>query len=238
MALETQIVSQTLHRWIDLIFGYQQTGEEAIKANNVFFSLTYEGGLDINGKSQEEIKALLAQIQNFGQTPHQLLEKPHPRKEHDQQLDPISQGKFTQTNIISLNDILLDQQCPVEVLHVQKSSDSGGSNNFLSLVLSNKTVLFIPGEIHRYGVTYNFLQKRKLSNIMPILLGGNNFAFNEFNKVQAIYFFKKAKIEKLFVVGGDKYCLLYTSDAADEEDSVDLGGCRIIKKKKKKRTQD
>src|SRR5664279_5689796 len=29
-------------------------------------------------------------------------------------------------------------------------------------------------------------------------------------------------------------CLLYTSDAADEEDSVDLGGRRIIKKKKKK----
>eukprot|EP00658_Telonema_sp_P-2_P034623 TRINITY_DN25263_c0_g2_i1.p2 TRINITY_DN25263_c0_g2~~TRINITY_DN25263_c0_g2_i1.p2 ORF type:complete len:194 (+),score=64.06 TRINITY_DN25263_c0_g2_i1:201-782(+) len=30
-------------------------------------------------------------------------------------------------------------------------------------------------------------------------------------------------------------CLLYTSDAADEEDSVDLGGRRIIKKKKKRR---
>eukprot|EP00658_Telonema_sp_P-2_P025411 TRINITY_DN20232_c0_g1_i1.p1 TRINITY_DN20232_c0_g1~~TRINITY_DN20232_c0_g1_i1.p1 ORF type:complete len:299 (-),score=54.80 TRINITY_DN20232_c0_g1_i1:51-947(-) len=29
-----------------------------------------------------------------------------------------------------------------------------------------------------------------------------------------------------------KVCLLYTSDAADEEDSVDLGGRRIIKKKK------
>ena len=28
-------------------------------------------------------------------------------------------------------------------------------------------------------------------------------------------------------------CLLYTSDAADEEDSVDLGGRRIIKKKKR-----
>ena len=27
-----------------------------------------------------------------------------------------------------------------------------------------------------------------------------------------------------------KSCLLYTSDAADEEDSVDLGGRRIIKK--------
>src|SRR5664280_3368150 len=33
----------------------------------------------------------------------------------------------------------------------------------------------------------------------------------------------------LFDKGGN--CLLYTSDAADEEDSVDLGGRRIIKKK-------
>src|SRR5665648_106902 len=34
------------------------------------------------------------------------------------------------------------------------------------------------------------------------------------------------------ITGG---CLLYTSDAADEEDSVDLGGRRIIKKKKIKK---
>ena len=35
---------------------------------------------------------------------------------------------------------------------------------------------------------------------------------------------------------GELYiCLLYTSDAADEEDSVDLGGRRIIKKKIKRR---
>ena len=32
-----------------------------------------------------------------------------------------------------------------------------------------------------------------------------------------------------------RFCLLYTSDAADEEDSVDLGGRRIIKKKKRKK---
>ena len=31
---------------------------------------------------------------------------------------------------------------------------------------------------------------------------------------------------------GIKGCLLYTSDAADERSSVDLGGRRIIKKKK------
>ena len=31
----------------------------------------------------------------------------------------------------------------------------------------------------------------------------------------------------------DVLCLLYTSDAADDGESVDLGGRRIIKKKKK-----
>eukprot|EP00658_Telonema_sp_P-2_P031496 TRINITY_DN23553_c0_g1_i4.p1 TRINITY_DN23553_c0_g1~~TRINITY_DN23553_c0_g1_i4.p1 ORF type:complete len:244 (-),score=73.77 TRINITY_DN23553_c0_g1_i4:59-790(-) len=36
----------------------------------------------------------------------------------------------------------------------------------------------------------------------------------------------------------DMTCLLYTSDAADEEDSVDLGGRRIIKKKKKKKENE
>ena len=34
----------------------------------------------------------------------------------------------------------------------------------------------------------------------------------------------------------DTPCLLYTSDAADERSSVDLGGRRIIKKKKKYNT--
>ena len=44
---------------------------------------------------------------------------------------------------------------------------------------------------------------------------------------------------KIFKINDYKSCLLYTSDAADERSSVDLGGRRIIKKKKKshKKTQ-
>src|SRR5664280_2879530 len=41
--------------------------------------------------------------------------------------------------------------------------------------------------------------------------------------------------EPWHISDGVRDCLLYTSDAADEEDSVDLGGRRIIKKKKKKK---
>src|SRR5678816_656313 len=36
---------------------------------------------------------------------------------------------------------------------------------------------------------------------------------------------------KSVIIGNNKTCLLYTSDAADERSSVDLGGRRIIKKK-------
>jgi hypothetical protein len=42
-ALESDIVSQNLHKWIDLIFGYKQRGPEAEKAFNIFYYLTYEG---------------------------------------------------------------------------------------------------------------------------------------------------------------------------------------------------
>ena len=41
-----------------------------------------------------------------------------------------------------------------------------------------------------------------------------------------------ARIVKSFAREPYEICLLYTSDAADERSSVDLGGRRIIKKKK------
>ena len=39
---------------------------------------------------------------------------------------------------------------------------------------------------------------------------------------------------EIFLKAKRLICLLYTSDAADERSSVDLGGRRIIKKKKKR----
>ena len=55
--------------------------------------------------------------------------------------------------------------------------------------------------------------------------------------VQEVKSYFKDKLFKTLIYRNVKlseapsFCLLYTSDAADEEDSVDLGGRRIIKKK-------
>lgn len=67
-------MSTHLHHWIDLIFGYKQKGPEAAHALNVFYYCTYEGAVDLDAiEDPVERKALEGMINNFGQTPCQLL---------------------------------------------------------------------------------------------------------------------------------------------------------------------
>ncbi|XP_071092050.1 protein FAN-like [Haliotis cracherodii] len=80
-ALESEYVSSNIHHWIDLIFGFQQRGEEAEKADNLFYYLTYEGAIDLDSiEDPNERAGLETQIMEFGQVPKQLFTTPHPRR--------------------------------------------------------------------------------------------------------------------------------------------------------------
>lgn len=82
-ALESTYVSERLHEWIDLIFGYKQKGQEAVKAINVFNRLSYPGAVNLDEIDDEnERVAVTGIIHNFGQTPLQMFDSPHPQRRH------------------------------------------------------------------------------------------------------------------------------------------------------------
>lgn len=74
MALESSIVSSTLHQWIDLIFGYKQRSIEAL---NLFHPYSYLQTLEEDPSMLQTIQQHAA---NFGITPTQLFDKAHEKR--------------------------------------------------------------------------------------------------------------------------------------------------------------
>lgn len=76
-ALESDYVRENLPHWIDLVFGYKQTGKAAVDAINVFHPATYYG-FNPELVSNVDREAFNSIIQMYGQTPRQLFRAAHP----------------------------------------------------------------------------------------------------------------------------------------------------------------
>jgi len=63
-----------LHKWIDLIFGYCQSGSGAIQTKNLFLPVCYHQPPSPN----EDMDTLKLQLQNWGQCPIALFKRAHP----------------------------------------------------------------------------------------------------------------------------------------------------------------
>ena len=82
--------------------------------------------------------------------------------------------------------------------------------------------------------SFEYFNQRNLIEEFPFEANETYSFYREFIK------FKNGLLNNIFYrnlpiwesIGPNNICLLYTSDAADERSSVDLGGRRIIKKKK------
>ncbi|PLW50423.1 hypothetical protein PCANC_07607 [Puccinia coronata f. sp. avenae] len=80
-ALESDFVSENIHHWIDLIFGYKQRGQAALDAVNVFQEVSYEGTVSLDAIVDErERSSVLGAMCNWGLTPSQIFEAPHPAR--------------------------------------------------------------------------------------------------------------------------------------------------------------
>ena len=82
-ALESEMASNRLHFWIDLIFGAKQTGKLAVESENVFHSMTYSEQFDAESLMDSDriyFQSAIEQIRSFGNCPKQIFRELHSQK--------------------------------------------------------------------------------------------------------------------------------------------------------------
>jgi hypothetical protein len=76
---------ESLQDWVDLVFGFKQTGDAAVLAKNVFLPTSYHSCTAQAIELEEQ--AFEDQVLNFGQCPEQLFQRHHPPRDEWEHVD-------------------------------------------------------------------------------------------------------------------------------------------------------
>ena len=189
-ALESPYVSQNIHLWIDLIFGYKQQNNKAKEFYNLYYPLTYEKNFLQIIKNAPKIDklAIFHQVIHFGQTPIQIFAGPHPKK------DDMSIKIQIFEKIIKNSDHFLHTICK--------------SFKPIGVILNNS----------RYLMFIQFSRFIKLIKYKQRSENLNEYAFVDKNELKGIpfvireYFLAVAYKEDYIVTGGYDNSYIYISD--------------------------
>ncbi|ORC87230.1 putative neurobeachin/beige protein [Trypanosoma theileri] len=102
--LESRAVVSNIHRWIDLIFGVRRRGKLALERYNVFQCMTY--GEEVlralkESHNPHDIDVIIAEVDNFGQTPTQLFQERHPAQQELEPADASRRSSLAGLGILS-----------------------------------------------------------------------------------------------------------------------------------------
>eukprot|EP00744_Colponema_vietnamica_P007504 GILI01010795.1.p1 GENE.GILI01010795.1~~GILI01010795.1.p1 ORF type:complete len:1612 (-),score=302.92 GILI01010795.1:62-4294(-) len=172
-ALESDTISTSLHSWLDLIFGCRQEGEEAVAAYNVFHHLTYSQGFEeamTSAAAEEDRKAIVASVDNFGLTPKEVFKVAHPRRivfhQYRSQQDYFIQN-ILQLQLRLTTGQMCDMHCTGQpIVHLTEMDGTTLVSTFNRRTTSVKPLQHFIVDVTRYLII-NFRTKDQCATVLP-----------------------------------------------------------------------
>ena len=174
-ALESDFVSNNIHNWFDLIWGYKQNGEESKKSFNTFSSELYESIWNNNDINKNQIELLKEQL---GQIPLQIFFKPHSIKKSIKKFE-INFYEYQLNSSFFNHSILIDQK--IEILDQEFNKYSF---NYFDLIENSLNSI-------KYSISFDLNEFLLISKNKILILEKNNSKIYDLNIEKILIYLPK-----------------------------------------------